>query len=464
MGRARFGDRGMLELVREPLHGGGVAVDENVFGGVGFFDELEDVIPRGVAAEVKDLHVAVEFHGGKLGVEVDHVASLGGSDSESGGGGVGVADEEEGIARVVDEAPGEIVGDRFLGHHAAGKGVDGPWIVADGLSFAAVAGFDVHVAQDLEAGVDAPRGVGELVVDDGHLRAETTDDDGGVGEISGVLVLVKHGEDLLGFSHREDGNENGAASLKGVVDGRDEACFLGLPFVVRITLAVSAGGFDDESVDVLEVRKGGAFAEGMVFEVDVAGVEDPFAVAFEKDAGGAEDVAGIVEGGADVSIDIDVEGFLVVAALEAAFAVVEVFVAVEGVFLDAQLGLLRCHHIDRIVKEGVGEGGCGVAHVDPGAGLVLHEDGEGADVVKMGMADEDGIDAVEGQILVAGEGRGAPFLGVHSGIEDDAEAAEFEEIAICSDFVGAGEECEGWVRHDEGESGGAEVACQSFTE
>jgi hypothetical protein len=68
-------------------------------------------------------------------------------------------------------------------------------------------------------------------------------------------------------------------------------------------------------------------------------------------------------------------------------------------------------------------------------------------VVEVGVSHDDGIDAVGGQILEARNGIGATFLGMHPGIEDDANLPNFEEIAVRSDLIGAVEKSKASISH-----------------
>ena len=81
------------------------------------------------------------------------VAGVGGADFSAGGIRVAVADEEEAVAGVFEEADaGELVGDGFFGHHAAGEGVDGAGDEGDLAFVAAVSGDEFHVGEEFEAG------------------------------------------------------------------------------------------------------------------------------------------------------------------------------------------------------------------------------------------------------------------------------------------------------------------------
>ena len=161
---------------------------------------------------------------------------------------------------------------------------------------------------------------------------------------------MDHGEDFLGFAHGEDGDEDGAFATEDLVDGVCEEVFFGFAGVVRAAGLCAAGGFDDEGVDGV-CGEECAFLEGCVLEVDVAGVEDAFAFGLEGDADGAEDVSGVVEGGAEGACVVEVEGAFDVSGFEAGLEVVEFAVGEEGVFGDAKFHAFGLHDVDGVVEE-----------------------------------------------------------------------------------------------------------------
>ena len=73
------------------------------------------------------------------------------------------------------------------------------------------------------------------------------------------------------------------------------------------------------------------------------------------------------------------------------------------ILFDAQLLPLGLHHIDGVVEEGIGQGAGSGGHEYPRGGLVTHQDRERSHMIEMRMRDDYGIDAVVGNIFVAGE-------------------------------------------------------------
>ena len=68
-----------LEFLAEPFDGVVIAMDEEDFLRCEFDGVVGDGVAGGVTAEVEDAHLAVERHGGKRGIEHDHVAVEGGA-------------------------------------------------------------------------------------------------------------------------------------------------------------------------------------------------------------------------------------------------------------------------------------------------------------------------------------------------------------------------------------------------
>ena len=287
----------ILKLLFKPGGGGGISVDEEDLFGPHVDGKVEEFVTVGVAGEIEFIDGAVEWN--LMGaIEADEIAGGGFLDLACRSGGVSVADEEKGVERVWEELAGEDVGDCFLGHHSAGEAVDGAGFVLDGLPGAFLAsGDDVHVLEDLETGTGAAGLARQGVVENGHLGAQTANDDGCFLRDDTVhLEAIEHSEDFLGFADGEDGDEDGTSVFEGAFDVVCEAFgFLGFD-VSAGSLVDAPGGFHDEDIGLDEIGEAGAFDEGVVVEVDVAGVEDRFFIPLKKDAGGAEDVAGIEEG------------------------------------------------------------------------------------------------------------------------------------------------------------------------
>ena len=208
-----------------------------------------------------------------------------------------------------------------------------------------------------------------------------------LGNASFVLKVVEHGEDLLGFADGEDGNERGASGIEGVIDALGEAFFLVGPGVVGGAFVGTTGGFHDEKIGLVEIGKASAFDQGVILEVNIAGVEDGFVLLLNENSGGAHDMAGVKEGdrGAiDVS-QVEVKGALVFAGHPTLLEVFDFAMMKERVFLDAQFGSLAGHDVDRIVEKVFTKSRGAGSEIDRGRGLVALGDGEGADVIEVGV-------------------------------------------------------------------------------
>ena len=119
----------------------------------------------------------------------------------------------------------------------------------------------------------------------------------------------------------------------------------------------------------------------------------------------------------------------------------------KGVARDVEFGGLTGHHVDGIVQEGFSESGASGGQVD-GAGWVFTlSDGEGTDVIEMGVGNDNGVGGIELDFLEARDGVITFFLRVHPGIEDDGFITEGEGIGICADFLAKGEGLEGEIGH-----------------
>lgn len=106
----------------------------------------------------------------------------------------------------------------------------------------------------------------------------------------------------------------------------------------------------------------------------------------------------------------------------------------ERVFLNAELGALAGHDVDGVVQEGVSEGGGARGKVDWGRRMVALGEREGADVVEVGVSDQDGICRVEGELLIARNGVRTFFLGMHARVENDGFPIEIQSVGVGSDF------------------------------
>ena len=77
-------------------------------------------------------------------------------------------------------------------------------------------------------------------------------------------------------------------------------------------------------------------------------------------------------------------------------------------------------------------------------------DRKGANVVEMSVADDNGLGAVVGEVLIAGEGIGSLLLGMHPGVEQDRFPIQIEGITIPANLRAEIEGLEGEAGHGAG--------------
>ena len=444
----------LADAFLEGLGGGGLAVgEENALDGlVEGHEPCEHFEVVGVAGEAVD--------GGDAGAYFDVLAEhadgfLAVAEGAAAGAFGLVADEEDGGVGVGEVEP-EVVEDAAAGGHAGAGDDDGAvGEGAEGLGLALV-GDEVEAlgAEDVEAG-DGLGAAGEVEVSEvvlvglegaeGHGGVEV-DGDGGDG--AGFFEFAEDVEEALGAADGEGGDEDGGVALEGFVEGGGELFADGFGLVE----AVSVGGLHDEEVDVVGLGRGAE--DGVVGAADVAG-EDELALAvgsvggLEVEEGGAEDVAHVAELGAEAWGGV--EDFAVGDAFEAVEGALGVAFGEEGeggavlgvAFLVGPVGFFLLE-VGGVLEEDVGELGGGVGGVDGTLEAVLDEAGEVADVVDVGVGEDDGVDGggLDGEGVPVLE---AVFLGAleEAAIDEDAAAAGFEEVAGAGDGAGGAEEAEG---------------------
>ena len=69
-------------------------------------------------------------------------------------------------------------------------------------------------------------------------------------------------------------------------------------------------------------------------------------------------------------------------------------------------------------------------------------------MIKVGVSDNDGIEAIVGQVLVTRNASLSLFLGVHSGVQHDSGIADLKQVAVGPDLSGPVKEGEASVGHD----------------
>ena len=97
-----------------------LAVAEQDHARLDLADEVQQVVAVGVGGEIEVLHFAAAGDFAGAGAEEERLARLGGLEPATRRVGVGVADEEDGLAFVADHAQRQVVGGGVLAHHAGG--------------------------------------------------------------------------------------------------------------------------------------------------------------------------------------------------------------------------------------------------------------------------------------------------------------------------------------------------------
>ncbi len=110
-----------------------------------------------------------------LGAEQKALARLGGFEAAAGRIGVGVADEEDGVAFVADHAQGQVVGSGVLAHHAGGDDEEAAAGELHFLDLLLVQHDEIQGVAQLQVGKLAMGAVGFQVVDFREDAAQAAD-------------------------------------------------------------------------------------------------------------------------------------------------------------------------------------------------------------------------------------------------------------------------------------------------
>ena len=153
----------------------------------------------------------------------------------------------------------------------------------------------------------------------------------------------------------------------------------------------------------------------------------------EERAGGAEDMAGIVQRAAR-AVATEVEGAFEHPWFPGGLQFIDLAVGEERVFGEAEFIPLRRHHVDRIVQHDAGELCSGFGHDDPRSRLAALQNREGSDVIVMRVRHQDRIRTVERHTFVVGERLESLARRVHSGVENDTGAVEIDQVTVGPDF------------------------------
>jgi hypothetical protein len=351
------------ELLFEPLAGGCFAVaEEDGFGGDAP-GEIEEGVAVGVGRQIEILQFAAAGDFAGAGAEDKWFAWFGGFEAAAGGVGIGVADEEDGLARVAQHADGEVVGGGHFGQHASGQDEDSAGAEFNGVEFIFFQDDGLEFLGELEIGPMTVGKVGFLIVNFGEDAAEAADVDGLAGHVAGAHHQGEFCENFLGAAEGEGGNEDAAAAGEDFLDGGGEALDFLFAGEAWGRDAVAAGGFHDEDVGANVVKFGG-FEEGLIVETDVAGEENGLGLAADEEAGGAEGVAGVEKfergletAGAGAAVGGPFNWAMVFPSLEEGFVFFDLVVREKGVFADAAGFALALHDVDGVVEDAAGKVG-----------------------------------------------------------------------------------------------------------
>jgi len=97
------------------------------------------------------------------------------------------------------------------------------------------------------------------------------------------------------------------------------------------------------------------------------------------------------------------------------------------------------HDVDGIVEHHVAELAGGFRHENGGAGVAAHEEGDGPEVILVGVGKENGVDGIGREESMLGESEVAVDSGVETRVENEAFTSEIERVAIGADFDLLGE-------------------------
>ncbi len=381
------------------LGGFGFAVGEIGLAGLGWEsgEPAKEFAFAGVGGELAHLY-DFGFYGNGLAVEIE---GFGAVLQGTAAGAFGLKAAEDDAVAGIAETKGEMVKDATAGDHAAGGNNDaGSFDGVDGLGFLDGAGemeaLDVEgiaavllVACELQVVIFLVLEV-EVSGAEGHGAVNV---DGDFGDALQLLELVEIKHKGLRAADGEGGNDDGAAALGDAIDDVGEK----VEGIAAGMLAVAVGGFAEEQIDLLGDGRSGVVQDGLIVAADVAGEDDDGLLAIigdgEFEAGGAEDVAGVV--GLDVKVGRDVEAAVARHGAEEFEDRIDIVGGVErngigmlaplvangvgGVFF-LEVGGIFEEESGELDGGGIGENGFVEATAD--------EDGEPAGVVEMGVSED----------------------------------------------------------------------------
>jgi len=267
---------------------------------------------------------------------------------------------------------------------------------------------------------------------------------------------VEEGEHFLGLAEGEEGDEDGGVAGELFFDGVNEAIFFSRTGEGIGGGMIASGGFDDQDIEGF-IGEGRPLHDRLVIKLDIARVKDGTAFGADEHSDRAEDVAGVEK------LHGDGRGFVWAKAFAR-----EIEAGVEGNGTPPEDGLfdfamgeervvghafvaLFEHDVDGIVEHHVAELAGGFRHEDGGAGVAAHEEGDGAEVILVGVGKENGVDGIGREQAMLGESEVAVDSGMETGVENEAFTSEVERVTISADFDLLGEIGKNDIAHtDEG--------------
>ena len=140
-----------------------------------------------------------------------------------------------------------------------------------------------------------------------------------------------------------------------------------------------------------------------------------------------------------IGVTLERPGALQPAGLPDLHQLIQFAVREQWVLRNPLFRLLLEHHLNGIMQQRLGHVIGRLAHEDPRARMLPHQQRQGPGVIMVGVTDHDGIDRVELQFLQLRQPLNPLTARMHARIKHDASVRpEIEEVGIRADLVGAG--------------------------
>ena len=136
--------------------------------------------------------------------------------------GIGVADEEDAVPRILDHAPGQVVGGGVFGEHAGGHHKQAPLVELDFGRVIAVQHLQIQRFVQLKIGVLPVGTVGLQIVNLCEHPAQPADENRLLLEPPLFHEQGEDGQHFLCPAQREGGDQHAAAALERGLDGTHE--------------------------------------------------------------------------------------------------------------------------------------------------------------------------------------------------------------------------------------------------